>query len=134
MLAGDYQCYAYQAPNRGLYPTCKICHSLCHHPAPAEDLVYILTRCRATADTCSRYLPELLNTVERYFPTCNLLFNTTHDTQLTFDCSSLNLAPDKRIPSTHPNFTCITRQYSVMIHSIHGHRTRLLNYLGILRA
>ena len=135
MLAGDYQCYAYQASDRGLDPTCKICQSLGHHPAPAEDLVHIITRCRATADTRSRYLPELLNTVAKYFPTCNLLCNTTHDilTQFILDCSSLNLAPDTRIPSNHPNFTCITRQCSIMINSIHRHRTKLLKELGILR-
>ena len=135
MLAGDYQCYAYQASDRGLDPSCKICQSLGHHPAPAEDLVHILTRCRATADTRSRYLPELLNTVAKYFPTCNLLCNTTHDilTQFILDCSSLNLAPDTRIPSNHPNFTCITRQCSIMINSIHRHRTKLLKELRILR-
>ena len=56
-----------------------------HHPAPAEDLVHIFTRCRATADTRSRYLPEFLNTVAKYFPTCNLSCRLQHFLGINID-------------------------------------------------
>ena len=47
-----------------------------------------------------------------------LLFNPTHDILMQFllYCSSLNLTPNIQIPSNYPNFTCITRQSSIMIH------------------
>ena len=39
MLAGDYQCYAYLAQNRGLDPHCCLCRlQLLHHQPQAEDI------------------------------------------------------------------------------------------------
>ena len=64
--------YAYEASDRGLDPACRLCQSLSHLPAPAEDLIHVLTRCRATADTRGQYLPEVLNTVATYIPNCGL--------------------------------------------------------------
>ena len=63
MLAGDYLCYTNLAHDRGIDPHCRMCQAQSHHPAPAEDLVHLLTRCRATADTRDRIMPVLLNTV-----------------------------------------------------------------------
>ena len=41
-----------------------------------------------------------------------LLVNPTHVilTQFLLDCPLLNLTPIIQIPSSHPNFTCTTRQ------------------------
>ena len=63
MLSGDYLCYAHLAHDRGVAPQCRMCQLISHHPAPAEDMVHLLTRCRATADTRGRIMPDLLNTV-----------------------------------------------------------------------
>ena len=135
MLAGDYQCYANLAADRGSDPSCRLCQSLSLPAAPAEDMVHVLTRCRATADTRSKYLPEVLNSVSLYFPNSKLLCNATHDvlTQFILDCSSLNLPSDIRIPNNHPGFTQITRQCSLMIYGIHRTRTKQLKVLGLLR-
>ena len=134
MLTGDYQCYAYLAHDRGTDPHCRLCKALSNHPAPAENLVHVLTRCKATADTRSRYLPDLLNTVASYFPDSRLLNCISHDllTQFILDCSSLNLSLDTRIPPNHPSFTIISRQCSVMINGINKDRTRQLKALGLL--
>ena len=135
MLAGNYQCYAYLAADRGVDPFCRLCQSMAHPQTPAEDLVHVLTRCRATMDTRNMYLPEVLNAVAQYYPYSKLSCNLTHDilTQFILDCSSLNLPTDIRIPSNHPCFTQITRQCSIMIHGIHRARTRQLKVLGLLR-
>ena len=72
MLAGDYQCYAYLASDRGTDHHCRMCHRVLWpsgDPAPAED--HLLTRCRAKADTRERILPELLNAVANGFPSTN---------------------------------------------------------------
>ena len=137
MLAGDYQCYAYLAYDRGTNPHCRMCHILSRpssDPAPAEDLVHLLTRCMATADTRNRILPELLNIVAHSFPSNNLLNNTSHDllTQFILDCSSINLSVDIRDPPNHPSFTSITRQCSTLIHGLHKDRTRQLKAMGLL--
>ena len=134
MLAGDYQCYAYLAYDRGTDPHCRMCHTLSSDPAPAEDMVHLLTRCKATADTRNRILPELLNIVAHSFPSNKLLNNTSHDllTQFILDCSSLNLSVDIRVPPNHPSFTSITRQCSTLIHGLHKDRTRQLKAMGLL--
>ena len=134
MLSVDYLCFAYLAADRGLDPSCRLCQSYPHLPAPPEDLEHLLARCKSTMETRHRYLPEALNTVAKYFPTSKILTNTNTDilTQFLLDCSSLNLANDIRIPNNHPNFTEITRQCSIMINGIHKDRTRQLKDLGLL--
>ena len=134
MLSGDYLCFAYLASDRGLDPSCRLCQSLSHLPVPSEDLEHLLARCKATGETRNRYLPEVLNTVAKYFPTSKILNNTNTDilTQFLLDCSSLNLSQDFRIPNNHPNFIEITRHCSIMIHGIHRDRTRQLKDLGLL--
>ena len=116
MLGGDYLCYATLAHDRGIDPFCRLCSQLSHHPTPAEDMVHLLTRCRATADTRDRVLPELLNTVVKSFPNSKLLHGISHDhlTQFILDCSSLNLPVDIHVPHTHPHFMNITRQCSTL--------------------
>ena len=134
MLAGDYICYAYLAHDRGVDPHCRMCKSLSSHPAPAEDLVHLLTRCRATADTRDRVLPELFNTVSKYIPSNALLTSTAHHhlTQFILDCSSLNLPANIRVNPNRPGFNDIARQCSTTINAIHNHRTRLVKAMCLL--
>ena len=131
MLTGDYQCYAYISSDRGADPSCILCKVLFpSQSAPPEDLVHLLTSCRATADTRNSYLPDLLNCIATYFPSNKLLDQYTLDpdtmTQFLLDCSSLNLPADIRIPHNHPSFFPVTRQCSVMINGIHKDRCRQL--------
>ena len=131
MLAGDYLCYADLAHDRGLDPHCRLCQLLSHQPAPAEDREHLITRCRATSDTRTRILPDLLNTS---FPHNRLLCSPTQNllTQFVLDCSSLNLPSDIRIPTSHQSFTSITKLCSSLIFALHKDRTRQLKNLGLL--
>ena len=88
MLAGDYQCYANLASDQDIEPHCRMCELLSSQPSPVEDLEHILTRCRATADTRNRIIPELLNTLAGYYPGNGFLTNITHATltQFILDC------------------------------------------------
>lgn len=135
MLAGDYLCYANIAHDRGTDPHCRLCHILCHHPAPAENMVHLLTRCRATADTRERILPEVLNTVAASFPQNRILSSPNHSllTQFILDCSSLNLPVGIRIPPNHKSFISITKLCSSLIYAIHKDRTRQLRIHGLLK-
>ena len=129
MLTGDYQCYAYLGSDRGADQSCKLCTQPPCRPAPPEDLVHLLTQCRATADTRDRYLPDLLNLIAAHLPSNEILFHHPSPsllTQFLLDCSSLNLPSDIRIPPKHPSFTFITRQCSVMIYGIHRDRCKQL--------
>ena len=134
MLAGDYMCYANLAHDRGLDPHCRVCQVLSHHPAPAENLVHLLTRCRATADTRDRIMPELINTVAKYFPSNRILSSPNHNilTQFILDCSSLNLPVDTRVSPIHNGFISITKECSNLINAIHQDRTRQMKALGLL--
>ena len=134
MLSGDYLCCASLAHDRGIDPQCRMCQVLSTHPSPTEDLVHLLTMCRATADTRNRILPELLNTVASSDPSNSLLTSTNHDTltQFILDCSSLNLPANTRVPPNHPGFVNITKQCSNFINGIHKERTRQMKALGLL--
>ena len=134
MLAGDYLCYVNLAHDRELDPHCRLCQALSGHPAPAEDLVHLLTRCRGTADTRNRAMPNLLNTISQHCPSNRLLVSPAHDllTQFILDSSSLNLPTDIRVPPTHPGYVSITRSCSLLINSIHKNRTRQLKAMGLL--
>ena len=92
-LAGDYLCFDTLAHDRGVQPYCRLCQLLTPHPAPSEDYEHILTRCRATADTRGRILPQLLNTISDNLPSNWLLSSPAHNllTQFILDCCSLNL-------------------------------------------
>ena len=134
MLAGDYLCYRDLAHVRGLDPHCRLCQLLSHHPAPAEVREHLLTRCRATSDTRTRIMPDILNTLAASFPHNRLLCSPTHSllTQFILDCSSLNLPSDIRIPTSHQSVTSITKLCSSLIYAIHKDRTRQLKTLGLI--
>ena len=68
MLLGDYLCYSQLAHDRGIPSYCRLCQSAHPQPAPAEDTMHMLTRCRATADTRQRIMPDLFNTISTYVP------------------------------------------------------------------
>ena len=135
MLSGDYLCYANLACDRGVDPHCRVCQAHSHHPAPAEDLVHLLTRCRATADTRDRIMPVLINTVAQYFPSNGLLSTPNHGslTQFILDCSSLNLPTNIRIHPSHQGFTSITKECSNLVYALHQDRTRQMKALGLLQ-
>ena len=105
MLAGDYLCYATLAIERGSDPQCRLCPSTTGRPAPSEDIIHILTRCRGTEDTRWRMVPELLNTVAKFFPSNAILSQHDHQvlTQFILDCSSPNLPTSTRIDPNHLN-------------------------------
>ena len=134
MLAGDYQCFANLASDQGIEPHCRMCELLSSHPSPVEDLEHILTRCRATADTRNRIIPELLNTLAGCYPGNGLLTKITHATltQFILDCSSLNLQTHIRVPPNHPGFKSIAKLCSNFINGIHRDRTRQLKAMNLL--
>ena len=131
ILAGDNMCYANLAHDRGLDHHCHVCQVLSHHPAPAENLVHLLRRCRATADTRDRIMPELFNIVAVYFPNNRILSSPNHNilTQFILDCSSLNLPVDTCVPLIHNGFISITKECSYLIYAIHQDRTRQMKRL-----
>ena len=135
MLSGDYMCYEYLAHDRGVSPHCRMCQHTTHLQAPTENMVHLLTRCRATADTRVRLMPDILNLVSDLIPNNRLLTSPTHDqlTQFLLDCSSLNLASDIRVPHTHPGHKLIARQCSTTIYAIHMDRTRQMKKLNLLK-
>ena len=134
MLAGDYLTYVNLSHDRGLDPHCRLCQVYLSHPAPEEDLAHLLTRCRGTADSRNRVMPDLFNIIDKYFPNNRLLVNPNHEllTQFILDSSSLNLPTDIRVAATHPGFSSISRHCSLLINSIHKSRTRQLKAMGLL--
>ena len=66
-LSGDYLTADRLFRDNGTSPRCKLC------PAPFETTQHVLTQCRATEDTHSRMLPELLNIVASVDPSCEIL-------------------------------------------------------------
>ena len=88
ILSGDYLCYSNLAHDRGIEPFCRLCQAAAppeqgqQEHAPIEDIVHLLTQCKATKDTRDRYIPDLLNHVADYLPSNQILCNPTH-AQLT---------------------------------------------------
>ena len=77
MLAGDYLCYDHLSQDRGGDPQCRLCQAFCSTPAPAENMIHLLTRCPVTANPRTRILPDLLNTIATYFHSNKILENQT---------------------------------------------------------
>ena len=135
LLSGDYLCYSQLAHDRGSDPLCRLCLNLAPlidpSQAPAEDIVHLLTQCRATRDTRDRHLSDLLNSVADHHPNNLLLTNPSHIqlTQFLLDCTSLNLPNDMRIAANHPGFIHITMHCSKLIFAIHKDRSKQLKTL-----
>ena len=91
-------------------------------------MVHLLTMCRATADTRSRLLPDLLNTIASYFPSNAILTypNHTHLTQFILDPTSLNLPISIRINPSHYALTQVLSVCRNVCYAIHKDRTRQL--------
>ena len=133
MLSGDYPCNAYLGSDRNQDSQCRLCQSVSpHHPAPTEDMVHLLTRCRATTETRTRILPELLNTISMHCPNNDILVhpNNTHLTQLILDPTSLNLPMTIRISPGHPALPQVLTVCRNLCFAIHKDRTRQLKLLG----
>ena len=131
MLAGDYPCYAYIGKDRDQDQGCPLCQRLYPtHPSPLDDLVHLLSRCRATADTRQQYLPVLLNTISMYCPNNPILTQLHHShvqlTQLILDPTSLNLPLAMRISPDHPALCPVLAVCRTLCHAVHKERTRQL--------
>ena len=129
MLAGDYPCYSYIGSDRQQDSYCRLCQNMFpQQPAPVEDMVHLLTLCRATADTRTRFVPDLLNLISQYFPRNEILEypNHTHLTQLILDPTSLNLPMTIRISPDHPALCQVLAMCRNLCFAIHNDRTRQL--------
>ena len=132
MLSGDYPCNSYMGSDRNEDAFCRLCQSLAPHlPAPCEDMVHLLTRCRGTADTRTRITPDLLNLIAHYLPGNDILVhpNQTHLTQLILDPTSLNLPMTIRISPDHPALPEILAVCRNLCYAVHKDRTRKLKQL-----
>ena len=130
MLAGDYPCQYYVGKDRNQDTSCKLCKHLVSPslPNPSEDMVHLLTACRATSDTRERILPDLLNAINIDMPTNPILRlqNNVQLAQLVLDPTSLNLPLDIRVSPDNPLLSTILPICRNYCFSIHKHRTRLL--------
>ena len=132
MLSGDYPCNSYMGSDRNEDAFCRLCQSLAPHlPAPCEDMVHLLTRCRGTADTRTRITPDLLNLIAHYLPGNDILVhpNQTHLTQLILDPTLLNLPMTIRISPDHPALPEILAVCRNLCYAVHKDRTRQLKQL-----
>ena len=134
MLAGDYPCFSYLGSDRNQDSHCRLCQALSpQYPPPDENMVHLLTRCRATTDTRTRYTPDILNTISRHFPSNSILetSNHTHLTQIILDPTSLNLPLSMRISPDHPDLPKVLSVCRNLCYAIHRDRSRQLKSLGI---
>ena len=132
MLAGDYPCFAYIGSELS-DKCCKLCQVL--HPQslpPVEDMVHLVASCRATADTRTRVLPDLLNLVSQCYPYNQILAepNQTQLTQFILDPTSLNLPVNIRISSSSKNLHKVIKVCRNICYSIHKDRTKQLKNLN----
>ena len=97
-------------------------------PGQTEDMVHLIARCRATADTRARILPNLLNILSLHIPSNGLLQhpNQIHLTQFILDPASLNLPSDIRISPTHPALHLVLFFYRTLCFAIIKDWSRLL--------
>ena len=129
ILSGDYPCFAYTSNDVQTTKHCKLCQALRPHTlAPVEDMVHVLTMCRATANTRTRVLPDLLNIVSQHYPNNRLLSAVSHSqfTQFLLDPTSLNLPTSIRIPSNSAKLPDVIRGCRLLCYAIHKDRTRQL--------
>ena len=129
MLCGDYPCYSYIGSDKNQDTYCKLCKHL--HPQvtpPEEDMVHLVSRCKATSDTRARILPELFNLISLHLPNNSILNspNHTHLTQLILDPTSLNLPMTIRIAPGHPILPDVLNRSRHLCFALHKDRTRQL--------
>ena len=132
MVAGDYSCHYYLDRERGIGAYCRLCSALAPELQPPDDtMVHLLTRCRGTADTRTRILPDLLNTLSHDFPGNDLLFHQNHDhlTQLILDPTSMNLPLNIRVSPDHPALPRLLHVCRRLCYNLHKDRTRKLKQL-----
>ena len=131
MISGDYPCQAHHSSNN---PYCPLCKALVpSNPGQSEDIVHILTTCRATTDTRSSLIPTLFNSVAEHFPLNEILKNPTQTqlTQFILDPSSINLPAMTRISPDHPGFAPVLATCRNYCFTIHKERTRQLKQLKV---
>ena len=108
---------------------CQLLHP--EHPAPVEDMVHLITRCKATHETRTRLLSDLLNEISLQFPNNKILEQPNHLplTQLILDPTSLNLPMSIRISPDHPALTIVLKVCRSLCFTVHKDRTRHLKKL-----
>ena len=130
MLSGDYPCQFYIGRDRHQDTACHLCKQLSspHHQPQAEDMSHLLTSCRATVDTRSKVLPDLLNEISRYFPNNLVVTSPGYPwlTQFILDPTSLNLPMTARISPDHPALSGILAKCRTYCFTVHKDRSRLL--------
>ena len=134
MLAGDFPCYAHIATDRNSDPACRLCRYLSpERPAPTEDMTHLLVMCRATAETRTRLLPELLNIIAAQSPNNDILNNPNHTNlaQLILDPTSLNLPPSVRIGPDHPGLPQLLPMCRTVCYAVYKDRLRQLKQSGL---
>ena len=133
MLSGDYPCFVNSDKMSNGEPLCKLCQPLIDsaQQCPTEDLVHLLTSCKATIDIRSRVLPDLYNLLSQFHPENSLLSQIDNQTltQFLLDCTSLNLPNEIRLTSAHAGFKLIAEKCSWVIYSLRKERTRQLSSL-----
>ena len=134
MLSGDYLCSTTLAKERGSDAQCKICPSSSLSPAPEEDIIHILTRCRYTAEIRQRIIPELLNAVLAINPSNDIPQKHDHLTltQFILDCFSPNLPNSIRIAPNIPEAIHILQICQNICFAIHCEKIRQLKFRGFI--
>ena len=133
MLAGDYPCYAYLGNDRNQDPGCRLCQSESQEQqTPPEDMVHLLAICKATADTRSRVMPGLLNTISFYYPDNAILNHPSHTylVQFILDPTSLNLPLSIRFSPDYPGLQEVLSMCKIVCFAIHKDRIRKLKTLN----
>ena len=125
-LTGDIVTGAGLAKDRGLDPKCRICL------APTENMVHILTQCRALADIKERLHADLLNIIVDIDDQNKMLTQTTPNetlAQFILDPTSMNLANGYRISTLHPRLQDLLKISRDWCFATNSRRTSLLKKL-----
>ena len=127
-LTGDIVTGERLAIDRGSDPKCRICS------APKENIVHILTQCRALADIHERLHADLVNIIVDIDDQNKILEHTTSDetiTQFVLDPTSMNLANGYRISILHPRLQEVLKISRDWCFTANSRRTSLLKKLDL---
>ena len=108
----------------GRDPACLLCK------APVDSIEHVVMSCKATEEIRRRLLPDLLNTVSKVQPSCQILEYLPPPpimTQFVLDCTSFNLPDPIRIPFHNPCLSEIFRISRDWCFGISKERFRLLH-------
>ena len=127
-LTGDIVTGERLAKDKGSDPKCRICSS------PSDNIVHILTQCRALADIRERLHADLVNIIVDIDEQNKILVHTTSDetlTQFVLDPTSMNLANGYRVSILHPRLHEVLKISRDFCFSTNSRRTTLLKKLDL---